>query len=223
MAAQWRKLLAIACDLIDQVNAERLIIDDWSLGGGTAMMLRIDHRDSRDIDIFLSDPQLLAYLDPSRRNFRFEVDPAHYTTDGAGFLKLAFRDMGEVDFIIGQALTDAPTSFKTIEGHPLQLETLAEVVAKKIFYRGSRIAPRDIFDLAAASTSNRPAIVAALAEFRPQVEKTLEKIELSDPLFVTDIIMQLELRPMFRPLAGDAFGMAKDILRETLARSTPAS
>lgn len=171
-----------SCDLIDQVNAERLIIDDWSLGGGTAMMLRIDHRDSRDIDIFLSDPQLLAYLDPSRRNFRFEVDPAHYTTDGAGFLKLAFRDMGEVDRTGSYRRADI---LQTIEGHPLQLETLAEVVAKKIFYRGSRIAPRDIFDLAAASTSNRPAIVAALAEFRPQVEKTLEKIELSDPLFVT--------------------------------------
>jgi hypothetical protein len=30
------------------------------LGGGTAMMMQIDHRSSRDIDIFVSDPQLLA-------------------------------------------------------------------------------------------------------------------------------------------------------------------
>jgi hypothetical protein len=35
-----------------------------AFGGGTAMMLQIDHRESHDVDIFLTDPQLLASLDP---------------------------------------------------------------------------------------------------------------------------------------------------------------
>jgi hypothetical protein len=39
--------------MIGQVNSEQLIIDHWAIGGGTAMMLQIGHRESHDIDIFL--------------------------------------------------------------------------------------------------------------------------------------------------------------------------
>jgi hypothetical protein len=49
----------MACALIRQVNSEQSIIDHWTFGGGTAMMLQINHRENRDVDIFLSDPQLL--------------------------------------------------------------------------------------------------------------------------------------------------------------------
>jgi hypothetical protein len=58
MAAQCEKLFLIACDLIDQVNREHKIIDQWTFGGGTALMLQIGHRESDDIDIFLDDHQL---------------------------------------------------------------------------------------------------------------------------------------------------------------------
>lgn len=54
----WVRLFRIARSLIRQVNSEQVIIDHWTFGGGTAMMLQIDHRESYDIDIFLSDPQL---------------------------------------------------------------------------------------------------------------------------------------------------------------------
>ena len=53
---------------------------------GTALMLRIDHRESRDIDIFLSDAQHLAFLDPAKRDFRFEVAPSGELGDGSRFL-----------------------------------------------------------------------------------------------------------------------------------------
>ena len=51
--------------MIRQVNAEQKIIDHWTFGGGTALMLQIDHRESDDVDIFLPDPQLLPFLDRS--------------------------------------------------------------------------------------------------------------------------------------------------------------
>ena len=44
--ADWARLFRIACALIRQVNSEQIIIDSWSPGGGTAMMLQIDHRES---------------------------------------------------------------------------------------------------------------------------------------------------------------------------------
>lgn len=62
--------------MIRQVNAEQEIIDRWTFGGGTAMMLQIDHRISHDIDIFLPDPQFLPFLDPQKHDFNFEIRPA---------------------------------------------------------------------------------------------------------------------------------------------------
>lgn len=37
---------------------------DWTFGGGTALMLLYEHRRSKDIDIFLRDPQYLTALSP---------------------------------------------------------------------------------------------------------------------------------------------------------------
>lgn len=39
------------------------------------MMLQIDHRISHDVDIFLPDPQALAFLDPQTHDFDFEMSP----------------------------------------------------------------------------------------------------------------------------------------------------
>jgi len=50
------------------------------------MMLQIDHRESRDVDLFLQDPQLLAFLDPQKHDFEFEICPSDYDGDGARFL-----------------------------------------------------------------------------------------------------------------------------------------
>ena len=105
----WARLFRIACSLIRQVNSEQVIIGSWSFGGGTAMMLQIDHRESRDVDIFLPDPQLLPFLDPKLHDFEFEIRPSDYGGDGTGFLKLSFEGLGEIDFIVAHAVTDIPT------------------------------------------------------------------------------------------------------------------
>jgi len=36
----------------------------WSFGGGTVLMRRYRHRVSKDVDIFVPDPQYLGYLSP---------------------------------------------------------------------------------------------------------------------------------------------------------------
>lgn len=101
------------------------------------MMLQIDHRENHDVDIFLSDPQLLAFLDPQKRDFKFEIWPTAYDGDGVSFQKLAFKDVGEIDFIVGHAMTSSPPIQAIIEGEATLLETIPEIIAKKIYYRGS--------------------------------------------------------------------------------------
>lgn len=209
----WARLFRTARSLIRQVNSEHLIIDSWSLGGGTAMMLRIGHRESHDIDIFLHDAQLLSFLDPKLRDFEFEIMPSDYTGDGSRFLKLAFDGIGEIDFLVGHSLTGTPTTKQTVEGELVDLETVAEIVTKKIHYRGASITARDIFDIAAAATHDREAIVAALKARRSDVADALATIGRLKPDFVNATIAQLAIKSPYRPIACTALEDTKTLLR----------
>ena len=62
--ANWVQLFRVACAIIRQANSKQLVVDHWTFGGGTALMLQLDHRESHDIDIFLDDPQLLGFDRP---------------------------------------------------------------------------------------------------------------------------------------------------------------
>ena len=103
----------------------------------------------------------------------FEIRPSDYAGDGSRFLKLAFDDVGEIDFIVGHALTDTPTTRQIIEGEEVDLETVAEIITKKIHHRDSRIRPRDIFDIAAAATHFRQTIIDSLKAYKNDVARTL--------------------------------------------------
>ncbi|WP_051390110.1 nucleotidyl transferase AbiEii/AbiGii toxin family protein [Bradyrhizobium sp. Ec3.3] len=209
----WTRLFHIACSLIRQVNAEQTIVDSWSFGGGTAMMLQIGHRESHDVDIFLPDAQLLPFLDPKLRDFEFEILPSDYGGDGSGFIKLAFDEIGEIDFIVGQALTTPAVTRLTVENEKVDLETVAEIITKKIHYRGSSIKPRDIFDIAAAAKHDRDAIVSALKDHKDDVAKTLGTLERLNPDFVNATIAELTIKDPFKPIAQTALEDAKALLQ----------
>lgn len=211
----WARLFRVACSLIHQVNSEQTIVDSWSFGGGTAMMLQIDHRESHDVDIFLPDAQLLPFLDPKLHDFEFEILPSDYWGDGAGFLKLAFEGIGEIDFIVGQFLTAPAVTKQTIEGEEIDLETVEEIITKKIHYRGGSIKPRDIFDIAAAAQHDRDAIISALTDHKDDVAQTLRAIERLKPDFVNATIAELAIKEPFKPLAETALEDAKALLRST--------
>jgi len=68
-ASQWPILFDLAGNIFDHFQATNGFIPDWTFGGGTALMLQIDHRESHDIDLFLDDPQIIPYLNPERREF----------------------------------------------------------------------------------------------------------------------------------------------------------
>lgn len=136
------------------------------------MMLQVDHRESHDIDIFLPDVQLLPFLNPGVHDFEFEIRPSDYAGDGSRFLKLAFGEIGEIDFIVAQTLTMPGALRQIVEGEDVNLETVAEIITKKVHYRGSNIKPRDIFDIAVATRHDRHAVIDALRPYKDDVAKT---------------------------------------------------
>ena len=175
------------------------------------MMLQIDHRESHDIDIFLNDPQQLPFLDPQKQDFKFEIRPDDYEGDGIRSLKLVFS-IGEIDFIVAGALTSSPTTQREIEGAIVQLETIPEIVTKKVFYRGANIMPRDVFDIAAAGAGSADAIIEQLAPYKAQVTRTLAAMEKMNPKFVSDAIAGLVIRDQYKALAKTALERSKKIL-----------
>ena len=113
-------------------------------------MLHINHRRSKDIDIFLEDSQLLGFFNPRISDSALRVTPDF--EEGAGFVKL-FLAPGEIDVVVAPLLTPDPVQTASLLDHEIALERPAEIIAKKMRYRGDRVTARDLFDLAAVATS----------------------------------------------------------------------
>jgi len=108
-------------------------------------MRRHHHRFSKDIDIFIPDPQFLGFLSP-RLSAKAESMTNHYDEHGNS-LKLYFPE-GEIDFVAAGPLTYEPFVIETLFDRHVQVETSTEIVAKKVWHRGADFKARDIFDLA---------------------------------------------------------------------------
>jgi hypothetical protein len=220
--SEWRRLFLIAANLIDQLREKAGGHEfEWSFGGGTAMMIQIGHRESHDIDIFLHDPQLLGFIDPSKNQLSFGMVPAAHLGDGLRFQKFAFEGLGEVDFIVAGPLTGRPFEKREVEGRSAWLETIPEIIAKKVYYRGAEAKPRDIFDIAASARSHRGDVIGALRAFPSHVARTRERLARLNPEFVGRTIAQLMITPDYTGMADHSLGIANALLDEVL--SPPAS
>lgn len=174
-------------------------------------MLQIHHRISYDIDIFIDDPQLLGFLNPETQGYACEIIPSGYTGDGTRFLKIAFADVGEVDFIVATPLTENHSFKKEIKGRDVSLETIGEIITKKVYYRTSLV-PRDIFDIAAAASSHSDEVLAGLKQYPDHSKLALEKLKAATPEFVDRVIADLAVIDEFKDIALNARRLTIDIL-----------
>ena len=216
-ASHWEELLDLALQIIMRANSGGPVIENWTLGGGTALMLQLDHRESFDIDIFLDDPQALAFLDPGRRDFALSTPFDGHDGDGARFAKFAFNGLGEIDFICAASLTDVPARPFAIGKRKILLETPEEIAAKKIVYRGAALQPRDMFDIAAILQAHGPArLAAALAPYETACETALKTARGMSGQFAETIMKALMIRPGGKHLAETARAAVIGFLAQTL-------
>lgn len=140
----WQTLLAHAFTLVDEIARHGISDPFWTFGGGTVLMLRHGHRLSKDIDIFVPDPQYLGFVSPRLSDAAERVSQDY--VEGPGYVKL-LRPEGEIDFVASPNLTAQPFDEWTLMGRTVKVETAAEIVAKKLWHRGDRATARDLFDL----------------------------------------------------------------------------
>ncbi len=216
--SQWSSLFATAGLLIDQARQASYPFD-WTFGGGTALMLQIDHRESHDIDLFLDDPQVVPYLHPGTQGYALDRDPDGYDTDGSHVLKLTFADVGEIDFICCASITDQPAKPSIVEGREVLLETPAEIIAKKVHYRGARLQPRDMFDLAAVvDREGEDYVITALRQCGAErCSAALRIAETMSPELAARVIGQLMYREHHASLLRDAQPISQAVLRAAIS------
>jgi predicted nucleotidyltransferase component of viral defense system len=158
----WELLFERALRALDSAPAIRA--EHWSFGGGTVLMRRYRHRFSKDVDIFLPDPQYLGHLDPDLND---TVDALTANrVKAANYLKLSFEE-GEVDFIASGAVTGDAKTIETILGRPVRVESSAEILGKKMQYRASAFTARDLLDFAMLA-EKAPAEMPKLGEIMAQ-------------------------------------------------------
>lgn len=187
----WETLFQHALAIIDSVARSGYALEDWSFGGGTVLMRRHHHRFSKDVDIFIHDPQYLTHLTP-RLNNEAEILTTHYI-EHQGSLKLIFPE-GEIDFVVAGPLTPKPADIEVLFGREINVETSTEIIAKKVWHRGADFTARDIFDLAMVAEKEpkalaaikpilqgrREIILARIGKYETDLRETFAALEILD-------------------------------------------
>lgn len=209
----WRELFPHALKLM--AHLERQTHQPlWTFGGGTVLMLRIGHRQSKDIDLFVPDPQYLGYINP-----RLSDEAEQVSTDyeeNAEFIKF-FLPSGEIDIVVGTALTERPFDVIPYAGRDIKCETCAEIIAKKMWHRGNQAKARDLFDLCAVANAEPEAIELAAPFLGKHGAAFLQRLQ-DRAEFVEAEFNAIDILGFQRPFA-QCLEQARSIIEPLLAKT----
>ncbi len=121
-------------------------------GGGTALsMYYFQHRLSFDIDLFVNDAQYLGFFSPKL----WIDDCSHFDStryiDQHNHIGVTNKDNIKIDILIDYASNEGYIDdSKKIFAFDIYIESLENIIAKKITFRKTDNKTRDIFDMAVA-------------------------------------------------------------------------
>ncbi len=209
--SRWDELFALALPALDLVfgaATDETRPPAWTLGGGTAIALRLDHRISHDVDIFVPGVPLRLFTpaqNPAAKaiSTRFQW-PGHY-------LKFE-RPEGEVDFLSPALQTVPGYSWADFKGRRFALETAEEVIVKKIRYRSSRFTERDLFDLAVVAQALPDLARVLAAEVPDALGRVKERVALHRKTGVDTLNRAIIPTAAYQDFAPLAFDIAAQTL-----------
>ena len=224
--SRWDKMFDQAMVILDQAGS---LMDThshspgsvWSFGCGTAMMLQINHRLSYDVDFFSENPQHLNYIQAFVMDQYVNTELAGYRGDGSSFVKLTFTDAGEIDFVIANHFLADHSRPAIVRGREVLMETIPEIIAKKVFHRGHNIVPRDIYDIAAACHAGlRDDIMDVLRQMPDQFDafggilSTIRK----NPSEFEKLMGSIIIMPEYESMRKDVLAIVQDLVDDTRAK-----
>lgn len=213
-ASKWRDLLELALPALDHVFERQTSLDDpdWTLGGGTAIAIQLDHRVSYDIDIFLQRGKLKA-LTPAHNPAATLISdryqwPGHY-------LKYE-RPEGEIDFLSAVLQTEPGFEKYEFNGRAIAIETPEEVIVKKIRYRSERFTPRDAFDLAAVASARAGLAIVLADEVPDALGRLAESLRLIESRGLDAVEQAIIPTPYGSKILGQTFEIANSTVAQAV-------
>lgn len=212
----WKQILASALTIFDDLEKRGLGSPDVTIGGGTVLMFRFEHRLSKDIDFFMHDVQWLSLLTP-RLNDTTAAMTTNYLEQANG-LKLVMPH-GDIDFVVAGAVTDAK-AVETFEfrGRTFLLEPTEEILAKKLFYRAARFQPRDVFDLMVAAELDSESAARAAAAAASRIDILDRSLERMSRLPIDELPGQILPIGDFHRIIPDMIERARTLLQDSRDR-----
>lgn len=209
--SQWDELFAVALPALDHVfgaNSDENQPARWTLGGGTAIALRLDHRISHDVDLFVPGVALKLFS-PAFNPAAKAISPV-FQWPGHD-LKFE-RPEGEVDFLSSALQTSPGYSWTSFRDRRFALETAEEVVVKKIRYRSARFTGRDLYDLAVVADAcpELPRVLAV--EVPDALSRVRARIEMHIQAGIETFGQSIVETPSYRTFVPRAFGIARAAL-----------
>lgn len=143
-----KELFNITCQILNDYG-----IEEWSLGGGTALsVLYYQHRMSYDIDVFSEDFSAIQILIDNKEeiasNLNISLMQVESSTMGITFILDTEENGLKLDFVYSPALSSEPYTTKDVFGYTnVKVQTPLEIIAKKLKYR-EKATIRDFVDYA---------------------------------------------------------------------------
>jgi predicted nucleotidyltransferase component of viral defense system len=175
-----KEMLDISLALLE----ERGVKADCALGGGTALSAYYwQHRFSTDIDIFIHNgtKEDLNRIDPRRTSagIKVQLKKINYRGDLKKhpiYTELAIDDDSKMQFFVVKGHTTIPYSKVILWNKQIFVESIEEIIAKKVYYRCEDANARDLFDLAVAIYKD-PSILMSINVAKEKLEKLLVSVE----------------------------------------------
>lgn len=179
LSGDWESLLRHVFIMVDDIAKHGVPDPFWTFGGGTVLMLRYQHRLSKDVDIFVPDPQYLGFVTPRLSDVAAGISTDY--VESTEFVKL-IRPEGEIDFVASPNLTEVPFEHWLLLGRIVRVETAAEIVAKKLWHRGNVTTARDLFDLSLVIDKEPEALKTASQFLIRHADVFVQQIERRAPI-----------------------------------------
>lgn len=170
-------LLEKAIKILEYANIDN---SQWSMGGGTILMLNYHHRLSKDVDIFVSNTQYFNGLSPKLNDVAEDAD---FYQEGERFISLSYPE-GKIDFVKAFQVSDYLPTLKHVFNQNIFVDDDIEIVTKKVFFRGASLHPRDLYDLATVYLGpRRRELVKALINISEQLQEFHDALQRVGPGF----------------------------------------
>jgi hypothetical protein len=180
-------------------------------------MLHMGHRLSKDVDIFIDDPQYISYLSP--RLAGEEAWGTDIYQESANHLKLIYPE-GEIDFIVAGEITGLPAESMTIAPDDtvpdaasitVAVEHPVEIALKKLNYRGSFLKVRDIFDIAVVNSAHETLLRDSLHRVSHIKQAIVDRLASIPEDFCRQELAELDILEDWRPIADRCLEQVREI------------